>query len=125
MHIFCLLQTVISHDYCYLVSKKHFTLSLISDFNNMLQQQQSQASPVPSKVRRLALAPIRKGVKLIMTYSIRLKPWVVAVNFPICNGQLSPDIALVQMTDGHVLLLRQRVPNVQFKVVFELSSCKE
>jgi hypothetical protein len=55
-----------------------------------------------------------------MTKKQYLKPWAVARLLPhgkwtIIGRYRSPSDA-----DGHLLLLRQRVPNMQFKVVFDL-----
>jgi hypothetical protein len=88
----------------------------------MLQQQQSQkpARTRPKCLRWLWLQSPSKGDKFIMTYKERLKPWAVARLLP--NGQW----AIVGRyhsrsdADGHLQLLRQRVPNFQFQVVFDL-----
>jgi hypothetical protein len=60
-----------------------------------------------------------------MTYKKCLKPWAVARLLPhgkwvIVGRYRSPSDA-----EGHLLILRQRVPNIQFKVVFDLSDCKK
>jgi hypothetical protein len=55
-----------------------------------------------------------------MTYSIRLKPWVVARQLPNLQWAIIARYRSRSDADGHVLLLRQRVPNVQFKLC---SSC--
>jgi hypothetical protein len=61
-----------------------------------------------------------------MTYQDSLKPWAVARLLPnnlqwaIIGRYHSPSDA-----DGHLQLLRQRVPNIQFKVVFDLPVSKQ
>ena len=60
-----------------------------------------------------------------MTYKERLQPWAVARLLP--NGQW----ALIGRyhsrndADGHLQLLCQRVPNLEFKVVFDLLKGKK
>ena len=59
-----------------------------------------------------------------MTKKQCFKPWVVARLLPngkwaIIGRYRSPSDA-----QGHLQLLRQRVPNMQFKVVFDLANCK-
>jgi len=61
-----------------------------------------------------------------MTYKDSLKPWVIArlrsnnLQWVIVDRYHSRSDA-----DGHLRLLRLRVPNVQFKVVFDLPVTKE
>ena len=73
---------------------------------------------------RLALAPTNKGVKLIMTYSKCLKPWAVTRQQPNLQWVTIARYRSRSDADGHLQLLRQRVPNLEFKVVFELSNCQ-
>jgi len=59
-----------------------------------------------------------------MTKTECKKPWAVTRLLPngkwvIIGRYRSPSDA-----DGHLQLLRLRVPNLQFKVVFDLSDCK-
>lgn len=61
-----------------------------------------------------------------MTYRDSLKPWAVARLLPnhlqwaIVNRYQTRSDA-----DGHLHLLRLRVPNIQFKVVFDLPVSKK
>ncbi len=60
-----------------------------------------------------------------MAYKDILKPWAVAR-----LGENSQWIIIARYksrsdADGHLLLLRQRVPNIQFKVVFDLLDGKQ
>jgi hypothetical protein len=60
-----------------------------------------------------------------MTYKQSLKPWAIARLLPhgkwvIIGRYRSPSDA-----DGHLQLLRRRVPNMQFKVVFDLDNCPQ
>jgi hypothetical protein len=60
-----------------------------------------------------------------MAYKDSLKPWAVARQSPnlewiiIARYKSRPD------ADGHLLLLRQRVPNIEFKLVLDLPERKE
>ena len=59
-----------------------------------------------------------------MTKKQCFKPWVVARLLPngkwaIIGRYRSPSDA-----EGHLQLLRQRVPKIQFKVVFDVTDCK-
>jgi hypothetical protein len=60
-----------------------------------------------------------------MTYKRCLKPWAVARQLPNLQWVIIARYRSRSDADGHLLLLRQRVPSIQFKVVFELSNCKE
>jgi hypothetical protein len=73
----------------------------------------------------LALAPINKGVKFIMTYKQSLKPWAVARQLPNLQWLIIARYRSRSDADGHLVLLHQRVPNIQFKVVFDLLDCKQ
>ncbi len=87
----------------------------------MLQRAtKSEASPVPSQSHRLALAPTENGVKFIMTYKQRLKPWAVARLLPTGKWAIIGRYHSRSDADGHLWVLRLRVPNMQFKVVFDL-----
>ena len=87
----------------------------------MLQKHQRQKpAPVPSKVTALALAPINKGDKFIMTYKPCLKPWAIARLLPNQKWEIIARYQSRNDADGHLQLCRQRVPNIQFKVVFDL-----
>ena len=85
----------------------------------------SEASADTLAGRALALAPIYKGVKLIMTYKKRFKPWAVARLLPNQKWLIIGRYHTRNDADGHFQLLRQRVPKIQFKVVFDLPNCKE
>lgn len=56
-----------------------------------------------------------------MTYKECLKPWAVARLFPTGKWAIIGRYANSSDADGHLQLLRQRVPNMQFKVVFDVS----
>jgi hypothetical protein len=60
-----------------------------------------------------------------MTYSKCLKPWAVARQLPNLQWAIIARYRSRSDADGHLQLLLQRVPNLQFKVVFELSDCKK
>ncbi len=91
----------------------------------MLQQQQVKSQPGTVDSKGLALAPIHKGDKFIMTKKPFLKPWAVARQLPNLQWLILACYRSRSEADGHLLLLRQRVPNIHFKVVFEQSNCKE
>jgi hypothetical protein len=60
-----------------------------------------------------------------MTKKPCLKPWAVVRQRPNLKWVIVARYRSRSDADGHLLLLRQRVPNLQFKVVFELSDCEE
>jgi hypothetical protein len=66
-----------------------------------------------------------KGVKFIMAYKQYLKPWAVARQLPSLQWLIIARYRSRSDADGHLLLLRQRVPNLQFKVVFDLLDRKQ
>ncbi len=68
----------------------------------------------------LALAPINKGDKFIMTYRQCFKPWGVARLLPTGKWVIIGRYHNASDADGHLQLLHQRVPHMQFKVVFDL-----
>ena len=55
-----------------------------------------------------------------MAYKDRLKPWAVARQRPNLQWIIIARYKSRSDADRHLLLLRQRVPNIQFKVVFDL-----
>lgn len=55
-----------------------------------------------------------------MTYKQSLKPWAVARLLPNGKWILIGRYHHRSDADGHLQLLRQRVPNIEFKVVFDL-----
>ncbi|HEY9820577.1 MAG TPA: hypothetical protein V6D35_07330 [Candidatus Sericytochromatia bacterium] len=55
-----------------------------------------------------------------MTDKTYLKPWAVARLRPNLQWIIIARYRSRSDADGHILLLRQRVPNIQFKVVFDL-----
>jgi hypothetical protein len=59
-----------------------------------------------------------------MTYKQCLKPWAVARLLPNGKWAIIGRYRSPRDADGHLLLLGQRVPNIQFKVVFDLADCK-
>jgi hypothetical protein len=73
----------------------------------------------------LALAPINKGDKFIMTYKTCLKPWAVARQLPNLQWVIIGRYRSRSDADGHLKLCRQRIPDREFKVVFDLADCKE
>jgi hypothetical protein len=60
-----------------------------------------------------------------MTDKSCLKPWVVARQLPTLKWRIIARYRSRADADGHLLLLRQRVPDVQFEVIFEPSDSKE
>jgi hypothetical protein len=60
-----------------------------------------------------------------MTYKKRLKPWAVARLLPNHKWVIIGRYNNPSDADGHLQLLRRRVPNIQFKVVFDLTDCKK
>jgi hypothetical protein len=84
----------------------------------------TEASAPRWKVSALALAPNYKGDKSIMTYKQCLKPWAIARLLPNQKWAIIARYRSRSDADGHLLLLRQRVPNLKFKVVFDLSASK-
>ena len=91
----------------------------------MLQQQQVRSQPRTVESQGLALAPTNEGVKFIMTKKQCLNPWVVARQLPSLKWLIIGRYRSRSDADGHLLLLRQRVPNIQFKVVFDVSARKQ
>ena len=55
-----------------------------------------------------------------MTYKRCLKPWAVTRQLPNLRWVIIARYRSRSDADGHLVLLRQRVPNLQFKVVFDL-----
>jgi hypothetical protein len=53
------------------------------------------------------------------------KPWAIARQLPSLRWVIIARYRSCSDADGHLLLLRQRVPNMQFKVVFDLLNCKD
>jgi hypothetical protein len=91
----------------------------------VLQQQRVRSQRTTVESAALALAPIYKGVLLIMTYKKRFKPWAVARLMPNQKWVIIGRYHNCSDADGHLQLLRLRVPNIQFKVVFDLPNCKK
>ena len=58
-----------------------------------------------------------------MTYKRCLKPWAVVRQLPTLKWVIIARYRSRSDADGHLKLLRQRVPSIQFKVVFEQSNC--
>lgn len=56
-----------------------------------------------------------------MTYKQYLKPWAVARLLPTGKWVIIGRYSNRSDADGHLQLLRLRVPNMQFKVVFDVS----
>lgn len=59
-----------------------------------------------------------------MTYQKCLKPWAVARLLPNGKWAIIGRYHKPSDADGHLQLLRQRVPNIPFKVVFDMTDCK-
>jgi hypothetical protein len=59
-----------------------------------------------------------------MTKKQCLKPWAIARLLPHGKWMIIARYRSARDADGHLLLLRQRVPHLQFKVVFDLSDYK-
>ena len=59
-----------------------------------------------------------------MTYKKCHKPWAVARLLPHGKWVIIGRYHNCSDADGHLQLLRRRVPNMQFKVVFDLADCK-
>jgi hypothetical protein len=55
-----------------------------------------------------------------MAYKERLKPWVVVRLLPCLQWAIVGRYRSRSDADGHLQLLRQRVPHIEFKVVFDL-----
>lgn len=60
-----------------------------------------------------------------MAYKDILKPWAVARQRPNLQWVIIARYKSRSDADEHLLLLRQRVPNIQFKVVFDLLDSKQ
>lgn len=60
-----------------------------------------------------------------MTYKKCLKPWAVARLLPHGKWVIIGRYHNASNAEGHLQLLRQRVPKLQFKVVFDLTDCKD
>ncbi|HEY9634629.1 MAG TPA: hypothetical protein V6D14_14545 [Coleofasciculaceae cyanobacterium] len=58
-----------------------------------------------------------------MTKKVGLKPWAVARLLPHGKWVIIGRYRSSSDANGHLLLLRQRVPNMQFRVVFDLADC--
>ena len=87
----------------------------------MLQQQRVKSQPFTLDSQGLTLAPTHEGVKFIMTDKPCLKPWAVVRQRPNLQWVIIARYRSRSDADGQLLLLRQRVPNIPFKVMFELS----
>jgi hypothetical protein len=59
-----------------------------------------------------------------MAKKVCLKPWAVARLLPNGKWVIIGRYKNSSDADGHLQLLRRRVPKIQFKVVFDLSDCK-
>jgi len=90
----------------------------------LLQQQRVRSQPLTLHGWGLALAPTHEGVKLIMTKKQCLKPWAIARQLPNLKWSIIARYRSRSDADGHLMLLRQRVPKLEFKVVFDLLDCK-
>ncbi|HEY9902989.1 MAG TPA: hypothetical protein V6D43_11265 [Candidatus Sericytochromatia bacterium] len=90
----------------------------------LLQQQRVRSQPPAVQSQGLALAPTHEGVKLIMTKKQCLKPWAIARQLPNLKWSIIARYRSRSDADGHLLLLRQRVSNLEFKIVFDLLDCK-
>jgi hypothetical protein len=59
-----------------------------------------------------------------MAYKDSLKPWAVARQGQHLGWTIIARYKSRSDAEGHLLLLRQRVPNLEFKVVFDLPDRK-
>jgi hypothetical protein len=91
----------------------------------MLQRKQSQEPTRHRPSKGLALAPINKGDKIIMTYKPCLKPWAIARLLPNQKWVIIGRYRSRNDADGHLQLCRLRVPKSPFKVVFDLIDSKK
>jgi hypothetical protein len=55
-----------------------------------------------------------------MAYKESLKPWAVVRQSPNLGWIIIARYKSRSDADGHLLLLRQRVPDIEFQVVFDL-----
>jgi len=60
-----------------------------------------------------------------MPYKDSLKPWAVVRQSPNLGWIIIARYKSRSDAEGHLLLLRQRVPDIEFKVVFEVFDGKE
>jgi hypothetical protein len=60
-----------------------------------------------------------------MTYRESLKPWIVVRLLPSLQWAIVGRYRSRSDADGHLQLLRQRVPKIEFKVVFDLGTRKK
>ncbi|MGB5959645.1 MAG: hypothetical protein WBG73_03210 [Coleofasciculaceae cyanobacterium] len=60
-----------------------------------------------------------------MTEKSGIKPWVVVRQLPNFKWRIIARYRSRADADGHLLLLRQRVADVHFEVIFEHSEFKE
>ncbi len=88
----------------------------------MLQQQRVKSQPLSPGKSRVGSGSNKRieGVKFIMTDKPCLKPWAVVRQRPNLQWLIIARYRSRADADGHLLLLRQRVPHIQFKVVFDL-----
>jgi hypothetical protein len=72
----------------------------------MLQHKQSQEPTRHRPSKGLALAPINKGDKIIMTYKPSLKPWAIARLLPNQKWVIIGRYRSRNDADGHLQLCR-------------------
>ncbi len=60
-----------------------------------------------------------------MTYRESLKHWIVVRLLPSLQWAIVGRYRSRSDADGHLQLLRQRVPKIEFKVVFDLGTRKK
>ncbi|MEO8893547.1 MAG: hypothetical protein ABI417_18830 [Coleofasciculaceae cyanobacterium] len=126
-----------SHSRVVVFSNNLFLLNLLPqviDFVNTLCHNSIVATTTGEKSQPTTFAGYKagsgsyqqsKGDKPIMPYKDSLKPWAVTH-----LGQNLQWIIIARYksrsdADGHLLLLRQRVPDIEFKVVFDLPDYKK
>ena len=86
----------------------------------MLQLQQSQEPAFYfAGFRAGSGSNLRMETSYIMTYKQSLKPWAVARLLPQGKWVIIGRYRSASDANGHLQLLRLRVPNLQFKVVFD------
>jgi hypothetical protein len=79
-----------------------------------------EASPEPWKVRGWLWLRCSLEANSIMTYRERLYRWAIMRLLPTHQWVVVGRYYSISDADGHVQFLRRQLPNVQFKVVFEL-----
>jgi hypothetical protein len=125
MCIFVFISSVISEKLFFILLQKILDLSHSKNYSMDVATATSEASANTLPGSALALAPKNQGVLLIMANKQCLKPWAIARQLPSLKWVIIARYRSCSDANGHFLLLCQRVPNMHFKVVFDLLNCKE